>query len=387
MMFRTWQMNPLSTRTFIGVVAIWMLCTHAALAIDPQITITSPKPWQVFQRTGFDSAAWNADRNNVAARGSADVAITGQLQPALVLTEEVSYRLLSAQNTSLQNPPWQNGRVNSQGESFHAVINVPAGGWYTLEVRFLASQDEEPVEATFGPFGVGEVFLVAGQSYATNTNDERLTVRDPQQRIAAFNVFADSWAVANDPQPAPDGSDGGSIWPALGDLLTGELDVPVAFANVAVGATASAQWLPDGKLHAGLIRGGTSLGTFRAVLWQQGESDVIAKTTSETYVANLQTIRNAAVKAWGFEPVWLCAKSTHHPTVYNNPEGEGRIRNAIEQLSKLPGFGPGPDTDTLTGENRGDAKSRRHFSAVGQRRAAQMWHTTLMEQLKIAARY
>ena len=378
-------MNQRSTRTFIGVVAICMLCTHAAIAIDPpKITITSPKPWQVFQRTGFNSATWNADRNNVAARGSADVAITGQLPTALVDAEEVSYRLLSVQDTAPQNPPWQNGGVKTQGESFHAVINVPAGGWYTLEVRFLASQGEEPVEATCGPFGVGEVFLVAGQSYATNTNDERLTVQDPQQRITAFNVFADSWAVANDPQPAPDGSDGGSIWPALGDLLVRELDVPVAFANVAVGATSSAQWLPEGKLHAGLIRGGKSLGTFRAVLWQQGESDVIEKTTRERYVANLQTIRNAAVKAWGFEPVWLAAKSTHHPTVYNDPEGEGRIRDAIEQLSKLPGFGPGPDTDTLTGENRGDAKSRRHFSAVGQRCAAQMWYDTLIERISPA---
>jgi hypothetical protein len=139
--------------------------------------------------------------------------------------------------------------------------------------------------------------------------------------------------------------------------------------------------LPEGKLHAGLVKGGTSLGTFRAILWQQGESDVIAKTTGETYIANLQTIRSAAVKAWGFEPVWLAAKSTHHPTVYNDPEGEGRIRSAIEELSKLPGFGAGPDTDTLTGENRGDAKSRRHFSAIGQRRAAQMWYATLIQLL------
>jgi hypothetical protein len=35
-------------------------------------------------------------------------------------------------------------------------------------------------------------------------------------------------------------------------------------------------------------------------------------------------------KEWGFDPDWLLAKSTLHPTVYNDPEAEGRIRSAIE---------------------------------------------------------
>ncbi len=75
------------------------------------------------------------------------------------------------------------------------------------------------------------------------------------------------------------------------------------------------------------------------------------------------------------------AKSTLHPTVYNNPEGEGRIRGAIDELVKLPGFRAGPDTDTLAGENRGDAKSRRHFSGIGQRSAAEMWFLVLKREL------
>ena len=160
-----------------------------------------------------------------------------------------------------------------------------------------------------------------------------------------------------------------------------ELRVPIGFANVAVGGTSSMQWMPEEKLHPRLVQTGKTLGRFRAVLWQQGESDVIAKTTATKYFENLKTIRETAAKAWGFEPPWLLAKSTLHPTVYNNPEGEGRIRSAIDELVKLPGFRPGPDTDTLTGENRGDAKSRRHFSGIGQRRAAEMWFAVLKREL------
>jgi hypothetical protein len=36
----------------------------------------------------------------------------------------------------------------------------------------------------------------------------------------------------------------------------------------------------------------------------------------------------------------------------------------------------------LQGENRGDSKSRRHFSAIGQRRAADMWFDVLKERVR-----
>jgi lysophospholipase L1-like esterase len=132
------------------------------------------------------------------------------------------------------------------------------------------------------------------------------------------------------------------------------------------------------------VAAGKALGSFRAVLWQQGESDVIAKTTTTKYVANLRAIRSAAVDAWGLEVPWLLAKSTHHPTVYHDPDEEGRIRKAVDELAALPGFRPGPDTDALTGDSRGDMKSRRHFTGAGQRRAAESWVRVLKEHITSA---
>ena len=149
----------------------------------------------------------------------------------------------------------------------------------------------------------------------------------------------------------------------------------------AVGATSTAQWHPDGPLHKRLVEVGKEIGTFRAVLWQQGESDVIENTPIATYVKNMQEIRDAASEGWGFEPPWLLAKSTLHPTVYNKPIEEDRIRKAIDQLWSQPGFRPGPDTDVLGGDSRGDAKSRRHFSPLGQRRAALLWFAVLWNEL------
>ena len=130
-----------------------------------------------------------------------------------------------------------------------------------------------------------------------------------------------------------------------------------------------------------VLRAGKQVNVYRAVLWQQGESDVLSKNTTEGYVANINRIRDTAAKAWGDSPPWLLAKSTHHPTVYNDPEGEGRIRAGIDELTKQPAFLAGPDTDTLTGDNRGDSKSRRHFTGIGQRRAAEMWIASIRQEL------
>lgn len=266
----------------------------------------------------------------------------------------------------------QNGVVSG-------TLRIPAG-WHRLDVRCQAEPGPVAI-GTVEPVGVGEVFVVAGQSYATNTNDEKLTISDAQQRVSALNTETGEWQVANDPQPAPDGSDGGSIWPPLGDALVTSLQVPVGFVNVAVGGTSSQQWLPGGALHPRLAAAGRVLRNCRAVLWQQGESDVIGKTDGDTYVSNIRTIRDKAFEAWGFSVPWLLAKSTHHPTVYNDPDGEGRIRNAIEVLSKLPGFRPGPDTDELKGDHRGDVKSRRHFTGLGQKKAADMWLASIRKEL------
>jgi len=357
-----------------------------ASAEDRPITIMSPVPWQVIQRVGFDPKnAANAAAGN-SAFGYAQVAVEGTWPAEIPANITLQYRVVLTDNGQVKPSAWSSitaPEFDLQDGVFHFPAVVPAGGWYRLE---LATTDDFVGHRAFGvvePFGVGEVFVIAGQSYATNTNEERLRIGDPQGRVSALNVANSTWGTAHDPQPTPDGSDGGSIWPALGDSLLQEFHVPIGFVNVAVGGTSSQQWMPDGTLHPRLKQAGKALGRFRAVLWQQGESDVIAKTPMEAYVANLQTIRTSAVQSWGFEPVWLLAKSTHHPTVYSDPEGEGRIRQATEQLWTLQGFGPGPDTDTLTGDNRGDQNSRRHFSSVGQRRAAALWHDVITSRLKI----
>ena len=369
----------------------------ALLLTDP--AILSPQPWQVLQRTGesartdvasaeqsgtatvelkLSGKAWLADgtlaeyRLLPAAAPSSLPATAATATPATVST---TWRPLALQSVTPPDP----GLATTS-------LTLPAGGWYRLEVRLQTPPTGPSKVLSVEPIGVGEVFLIAGQSYATNTNDQRLQVTDSRRRVSAYHWETGHWQPADDPQPAPDRSDGGSIWPPVGDRLAQVLNVPIGFVNVAVGGTSTRQWSPDGPLSARLHRAGQSVGRFRAVLWQQGESDVIEGTSAEDYVTRLQAIRAAAVSAWKFEPVWLCAQSTHHPTVYNNPAGEGRIRAAIATVSRLPGFGSGPDTDSLTGPNRGGPGSRRHFSPLGQRNAAELWSNLLLTRFFSSAK-
>ncbi|QDT91647.1 neutral/alkaline non-lysosomal ceramidase N-terminal domain-containing protein [Gimesia algae] len=355
---------------------VLVLLTFALISLDTQaadtLQLTTPESHQVIQRTGVAPGA-----------GYADVLISGMI-PEGTLKTAWEYRLVQLPVQTPSSDLWINFTPKITEKRFSYSARIAAGGWYRLEVRCRV-QDKTEAVGTVSPIGVGEVFVVAGQSYATNCNDERLKVADSQQRVVAFDPKKQEWVTAHDPQPVYDNSNGGSIWPPLGDALVKEFRVPVAFVNAAVGATSSTQWLPGGKLHAQLIASGTKVGRFRAVLWQQGESDVIAKTPIDQYIKNIQMIRESAERLWGFNPEWLLAKSTHHPTVYNDPAGELQIRTAIEQLIPKRGFSAGPDTDTLQGENRGDIKSRRHFSSIGQKRAAAMWLTAVRNHLESTA--
>ena len=372
-MFRSWSFLVVSA-VLLGVLSGW--CAVASAAEPVKLVVTHPLPHIVVQREGFEPKQSATNNPGGPELGYADITVRA-VKPTGV-SGDWQFRLVLAEHGYGRSYDWLPLQLEENDQELRGLAEVPAGGPYRVEIRCVDDKTTTAIGAVEA-IGVGEVFVVAGQSYAGGYNDELLKVTNPALAVATYDWQAKTWRVAHD--PPPHNGDGGSIWPALGDLLAPTLRVPVAFVNVSVGATSTAQWQPDGELHKRLVKAGREVESFRAVLWQQGESDVIAKTPIVTYVKNMIEIREAASDAWGFEPPWLLAKSTLHPTVYNDPVGEERIRTAIDQLWSRSGFRPGPDTDVLGGDNRGDAKSRRHFSAIGQRRAALLWFAILWNEV------
>ena len=145
--------------------------------------------------------------------------------------------------------------------------------------------------------GVGEVFVVAGQSNSTNYGSEK---QHPKSGLVS-SFDGSTWRLADDPQPgAQDRGQGGSFMPAFGDAVVERYHVPVGIACCGCGATSVRQWLMKGQkievrpstdcaiksigpnqwectgqLYDGLLKRIAALGPhgFRAVLWHQGESD------------------------------------------------------------------------------------------------------------------
>ncbi|MFN9371348.1 MAG: sialate O-acetylesterase [Planctomycetaceae bacterium] len=339
--------------------------------------LTAPVPYRVFQRRGFDPRQAHDHAEGGPRRGGADVELAWTA--SVDETPVWQSRIVCLEGASGVSTEWIDLEATRRGAGWHARLRIEAGGWYRLELRGVLAK-RTVVAGAVEPVGVGEVFVVAGQSYAEGANDELLKVTEPAGRVTALDFETGNWQVAHDPQPRAGA--GGTIWPPLGDLLVPLLQAPIGFVNVAVGGTAIRQWQPGEQLYDRLLKGARGAGDFRAVLWQQGESDVIEKTPTATYIERLQNLRGGFARATGNDAPWLLAQSTMHPTVYNDPAGEGRIRRAIEMLWEEPGFARGPNTDLLTGETRGGVGTRRHFTGVGQRRAAQLWFAALWNELQ-----
>jgi serine/threonine protein kinase len=312
------------------------------------MSLQSPRDYQVFQRR---------------ARQAGEVVVRGTAPAAC---DAVEARL---SGPSLDGPlpdRWRPAALAADRRGFDAALTTPAGGWYRLEVRAL--HDKKVVaEGSVAHVGVGEVFVIAGQSNSTNSGAERQ--RPASGLVASFG--GDGWQPADDPQPGThDHSGGGSPWPAFGDALAAKYKVPVGIASAGRGGSSVSEWRPDGELFAWLTQRMGALGPrgFRAVLWHQGEAD--AGTPSDDYARHLTDIIRASRKAAGWDVPWFVAQVSYQspgaPASASTRAGQKKLWETKVALE-------GPDTDALVGDNRDQGGNGVHFSGKGLRAHGQLW--------------
>ena len=279
---------------------------------------------------------------------------------------------------------------------FDGRIRVPAGGWHRLRVR--AVRDGGVVaETAVDRVGVGEIFVVAGQSNAANHGETKQ--RPASDRVVAFDGAR--WRVADDPQPGASGG-GGSFLPAFGDAIVAAFDVPVGFVACGIGATSVREWLPagttfphpptieqrvrrtpdggwasDGRAFDALVARMRPFGVrgFRAVLWHQGESDANQRDPSRTlpgalYRDHLGRIIAASRAEIGWDAPWFVAMATYHVP---GDEAWPDIREAQAAVARDGLAFAGPDTDALKGPLRERGGTGVHFSDAGLRAHGAAW--------------
>jgi hypothetical protein len=276
-------------------------------------------------------------------------------------------------------------------------MDAPAGGWHRLELRVL-SNGRVLAESVVEHVGIGEVFVIAGQSNSANHGSEKQKPESGQ--VAAFD--GQRWRPATDPQPGASG-DGGSFMPPFGDDIARRFHVPVGIVACGVGATSVREWLPGGATfpnpptltgHVQKLPGGAweSKGTifagftsrvkqlkphgFRAVLWHQGESDANQDDSTRTlpgplYREYLGKLILATRREIRWDAPWFVAQASYH---IPGDEASPDIRTAQASLWKDGLALEGPDTDALKGGDFRDNDGRGvHFNGRGLREHAARW--------------
>ncbi|MDB6033820.1 MAG: pknB 12 [Verrucomicrobiales bacterium] len=203
--------------------------------------------------------------------------------------------------------------------------------------------------------GIGEVFVVAGQSNSANHGEKKQITET--ERVASFD--GKRWRLAKDPQPGASG-DSGSFMPPLGDIIAGRFDVPVGFIACGIGATSVREWLPkgstfpnpptiesnvrklpngdwesNGQAFSNFVARMQEVGPegFRAVLWHQGESDANQQDPTRTLSGNLyrkylEKIIRQSRRELGWKAPWFVAQASYHV-----PEDEGSPEIRAAQAS------------------------------------------------------
>ena len=119
----------------------------------PNITMLSPLDYQVVQRR---------------SKTKGMLLISGELAGFAAKKRTVEARLI----VDGRPGKWRRLSVDQKRQSFEAHWDAPAGGWHRLEVRALSGHDVL-AESVIEHVGIGEVFVVAGQSNSANHGAEK----------------------------------------------------------------------------------------------------------------------------------------------------------------------------------------------------------------------
>ncbi|MCE7042289.1 T9SS type A sorting domain-containing protein [Dyadobacter sp. CY312] len=364
----------------------WVLILTAFTDVKAQLNIDYPTSRAVFQR----------DKNN-----SATIYVSGSFTKVV---DRIEAKLTPINGGN--NVDWITIHANPQGGFFAGSISS-TGGWYNLEVRGMRG-DQKVGEHSVSPIGIGEVFLIAGQSNgqgfvnkdgfdfgAQRANDDRVSCIDFNNHNSSTSAlpYPSFTHLESDTQISPRGL-GAWSWGKLGDLLANRLQVPILFYNVAWDGTIVRSWResitgtarspyiedrfvpyePSGAPYSNLrsvLQYYVPITGVRGVLWIQGEGDNHFNTSSDSYASDLQAVINASRNESGKNISWMVSL-----TSYSDARVAPGIIDAQKKvISTVSNVFTGPNTDVIQ-IPRTD-KDKVHFHHEGLTTLAEAWNNQL----------
>jgi chitodextrinase len=383
--------------------SLYILILTIVLGFDikAQISITFPMEKAVFQRNQSNQANIN---------------IAGSYIPNNSINS-VEARLKNAFDDNLVLD-WTVISANPSNGIFNGTLSNINGGWYKLEVRGKFNGTEVS-STTLNRVGIGEVFIIAGQSNAQGIEGDNGEVSATDERVVSHNEV--SWfdsglnqcdkkfpnypAFSQIQSNSSLSKTGFRAWcyGKLGDILANQnrLGVPIAFFNTGAIATSSQNWkessdglstinhyslltycntseIPYNALKKSINYYASIFGV-RAVLWHQGETDNFAMTLTDgsTYASNINYVIDKSRANLGSNIPWVISKTSVFDKNANGGLGNANS-SIINAQNSLVNTGnkvfAGPSTDDLLGSYRSDEV---HFYGAGLIELANRWDASL----------
>lgn len=371
---------------------IWLLLILIPFGLSAQIKITSPVERAVYQRS---------------ASGQATVSVSGNYTVPIDKIELRALPVIAGQGTPTA---WAVLQTNPSGGVFSGSITL-LGGWYTLEARASLAGEIVGQTAVVSRMGVGEVFMISGQSNAQGVDYTAVTkpaaVDDRVNYLNQSNVVN---SLADPLYPAFDrlneakddiGPRGKSpwCWGILGDLLAQKLNVPILFINSAWEGTSIKYWrasaegkvaknmygftYPDQMPYANLrifMQNTAKQFGVRAILWMQGETDTFPEATGyEEYRNSLQFVMDKLGADINGRVTWVIARTSRIQNdggaSITSPAVIGAQNAVIEGLFSTAY--PGPETDGLFPQRADGTHFAGSTGTAGLTVLANAWNNTL----------
>ncbi len=273
--------------------------------------------------------------------------------------------------------------------AFSGIVPVSAG-WYRLDVRAQAN-NTVLAQTQVGRVGVGEVFVIAGQSNVfgnlqsvPSATEDRVSCVDFQQDSLSDQLLPFQFShITKGSSIGP--NQPSHLWSTLGDKLVKRLNVPVLFLGAALGGTSSTEWAQGAAGNLGTT---TQLAVYRrlgevllhyvsrtgarAVLWHQGETDAYNGVNGQTYYNNLLSVIEKSRQQVGASPIaWMVSRVSYNYGAVS----PGIIAAQNQIIADVSNTFPGPASDSIVGpENRPD---NIHMTGPGLVRFTNSWDQAL----------